>query len=435
MKGFPNQVAELTKIATGIGVLAELVDAGENARDDGVFGPALVRAGVAGTGHAPRPVEDYIRQQLALPAGNQSFRTTARGLRQLYRLMDLIDDAGATVEITPTGRQAASFAGAAFDRAQVEFWRRVIRNLTHEDPRGSSHPYQVLLRLVARVPGVTRAKCALALEARNDSAEELDRVVALAGLDEAAIIASIGVSRANWDNAKKVLPRFAEQLEDVVRAGQTYVIADAPGRADAGPAHAPAAPVRAPGVGRPRATGGIRAPRTSREVTPNTIGVAGTGEESDEVQIAPELDPAAAAAAITLRARRLRRHNLLVRELALRLAACGARLLEDPFDILAVVEASGLLVEVKSLDGSAEDERERVRDALSQLLYYEVFVVPPVAADAQIQKVACFESRISRDHSAFLNGHGIAVIWPDGEGFAGDQLAVDTLRRYLNELE
>src|SRR5947207_737054 len=117
MKGFPNQVTDLQKIAVGIRTLVDVEQAGHNARDDGVYGPALVRAQVAGTGHRPRPVEEYIREQLRKDASDQSFRTTARGLRELFRLLGFIDDSGGRVEVLPLGQQAAAFAGAPLNGA------------------------------------------------------------------------------------------------------------------------------------------------------------------------------------------------------------------------------------------------------------------------------------------------------------------------------
>jgi len=440
VKGFPNQVVDLAKLATGMQALVRLVEAGHNAKDDGVFGEDLVRAGVAGTGHTPIAIERYLREQRRRRPSNQSFRTTARGLRELYRLFGLIDDSGARIAVTDLSRQVAAFADRPFDSDQTDFWRRVIRNVIHGggEPE-ASHPYQVLLRLVARKPGITRAKCALALEARNDSPEELDRIARLADLPEEQILRRIGVTEANWDNAKKVLPSLAEQLGDVIvtrrRRERTYRLADAPGRADAGPAAAraavpPARPARGVAVAVPRA------PRTSRQVTPEAIGRAGTLEQFDEEPpTSPAPDPAAIAAANRRRLDRLRRHNLVVQGLAARLAAAGAQLHEDPFDILALIGAVGILVEVKTLDGTEEDERERVRDALAQLLYYEPFAAAPVVGQAAIHKIACFERPISADHRVWLNASGIGVIWSLENGrFAGDALGARVLGGYLEEL-
>src|SRR2546421_6869908 len=170
MKGFPNQIADLGKLAQGLQCIVQVLAEGRNPRDDGVLGEAMVRAGILGTGHTPVPVDEYIREQLTKTEDRQSFRTSARGLRELYRLLGLIDHTGGTVIVTPDGRQAAAFAGQPLALAQIKFWRRVISNFQHfGGDQTASHPYQVLLRLVARRPGITRARCALALEARDDS--------------------------------------------------------------------------------------------------------------------------------------------------------------------------------------------------------------------------------------------------------------------------
>jgi len=425
MKGFPNQVAELSKLSTAMQCIAQLTDRGDQAKDDGVLGEALVRAGVAGTGHTPMPVEQYLRIQRTKTPSNQSFRTTARGLRELFRRLGFVDDSGDVIRVTEAGRQAAAFAGQPMTAAQLAFWRRIVRNMTHAGGDATeSHPYQVLLRLVARKPGITRAKCALALEARDDSQAELDRIARLADRPEAEIIRQLGITKSNWDNAKKVLPKFAEQLGDVIRNGDSYTISDAPGRADAGPAAA-----------RPRgAAPAVRAPRTSRQVTPQTIGRAATAEDFDEFAATREFDQAAAAEGIRSRRNRLRRHNLVVQKLAARLAAAGAQLFEDPFDALALIQDIGILAEIKTLDGTPADERDRVWEALAQLLYYQAFLLPPAAGQASVRMVACFEQRPTNDHIRWLNQQNIAVIWEDGDGFAGDALAANFLGRYLEEL-
>jgi hypothetical protein len=426
VKGFPNQIVDLGKLSQSLRCIVELLDAGQNPRDDGVLGMALVRAGVLGTDRKKTPVEKYIQVQSAKPPSNQSFRTSARGLRELYRLLGLIDDTGATVVVTPEGHQAAASGDDQPGSEQIKVWRRQILNFSHQgEDATASHPYQVLLRLVARKPGITRAKCALALEARDDSQKELERIVKLANLPEERIRSKIGVSQPNWDNAKKLIPSFAEQLGDVIKIGQKFYLAESPGvgRVVDGPSKPPGrAGARVPGTA-----------RTSRTVTPDTIGLAGMAERK-EPSVPPNLDPAAAVEANRLRGERLRRHNLLVRALAGRLWAKGMALDEDPFDILAVRESVGILGEIKTLDGSADDERERVREALAQLLYYEAFAIRPSGSGAAIHKVACFERPISGDHQSWLNKSGIATIWKVDDRFAGDALAANTLGRYLEEL-
>lgn len=169
-------------------------------------------------------------------------------------------------------------------------------------------------------------------------------------------------------------------------------------------------------------------------MTPDTIGAAGIAER-DEPTVPFIPDPAATAAANRLRAERLRRHNTIVRALAARLAAAGLALFEDPYDVLAVHVNSGILGEVKTLAGSVEDERDRVRDALAQLLYYEAFLDTPAAHGIEIHKIACFERPINEDHQQWLNRSGIAVIWIGDDGrFLGDALARTVLGQYIKEL-
>lgn len=421
MKGFPNQIADLTKLASGMRCLVDVLEKGDSARDDGVFGQALVRSGVAGTGHNPMPVEDYIRKQLKNPLSGQSFRTTARGLRELYSLLGLISDDGESVTVTSFGRQATAFADQKLNTQSIKFWRLTIRNINHfGGDEEASHPYQVLLRLIGQRPGISRAKCALALEARNDSAQELERIVTLSDLTEDEIVATIRVTQTNWNNAKKILPKFAEQLGDVIKEDGSYTIANAPG--DASSKVAPKA----------RQSGRILTPNTSRQVTPNTIGRAGTADEFDEIEIPPMIDSERLLETINVRRDRLRRHNFLVKDLASYLIE--TELFEDPFDILSVHGNVGILVEVKTLNGETPDERKQVRNALSQLLYYEAFVASPVAGEAEIHKVAYFEKEISEEHQAWLNKSGIAVVWQKDNKYCGDELAATVLGRYIEEL-
>jgi hypothetical protein len=124
----------------------------------------------------------------------------------------------------------------------------------------------------------------------------------------------------------------------------------------------------------------------------------------------------------------------LVRELATTLTGAGAQLYEDPFDILAILESVGVLIEVKTLDGTDRDERERVRDALGQILYYESFLAAAVAGEAPIVKIAFFEARISNDHQLWLNDHGVATLWKFEGRIVGDDLARMELSGFLGPL-
>src|SRR5436309_981941 len=98
MKGFPNQVAKLPKLATGIRQLVRLVDEGANAKDDGILGEAFLRAGVSGKRNKKISINQYLRDQRKKTKSDQSFRAAARFLRELYELLGFIDDSGAQVK-------------------------------------------------------------------------------------------------------------------------------------------------------------------------------------------------------------------------------------------------------------------------------------------------------------------------------------------------
>ena len=102
--------------------------------------------------------------------------------------------------------------------------------------------------------------------------------------------------------------------------------------------------------------------------------------------------------------------------------------------MLALVDATGILSEVKTLDGTEADERDRVQEALAQLLYYEGFVTQPVVGEAPIRKIACFERATSEPHRQWLNRQGIGVIWKERDGFGLDALARDFLGRIVEQL-
>ena len=419
MKGFPNQVSDIVKLTNGLKVLSSMLDIGDDPTDDGVYGEALVMNDVLGTGHTPMDKEEYIQQQLDKLPNNQSQRTGARGLRELYRILGLLHETYDGIQLTELGSTLVQLT----DYSDIQFkqtWCRIVQNLTHDGGDGeSSHPYQMLLRLVASVPGITRAKCALALEAKNDSDAELYRIIQLAEHDESYIKQQLGVTTSNWDNAKKILPRFAEQLGDVTKRNGCFYISESPGSSTSSPEN-----LVAEGLDR-----GPRKPRSASKVTSHTIAQARTKDDWDEKYFTPDTDPSMEdpqARKVKI-ADRHRRHNLIVQAIAAILESKTEELFENPFDCLAICGDSGILVEVKSLDGTPQDEKSRVQEALSQLLYYESFLINPDIQGKTVVKLACFESKISDAHIAWLNSMSINVLWKIEDGFSGDETAVEII--------
>jgi hypothetical protein len=431
MKGFPNQVAMLPKLSAALRVTQDLLHSGKDVRRDDVYGEALVRAGVAGTGHSAIPVEEYLAAQKKKSPSYRSYQTTARGLRELFRILGLTHDDRERVRLTGRGQEiATTFADDGFTPELLEKWRRVIRAMTHHGGYGGvSHPYQVLLRLIAKRPGLSRAKCALALEAKDDSDRELNRIVALAAKGEKEIQKELGIKKTNWDNAKKILPSFAEQLGDAIKVGDALHIAASLGDPDA--------EISADEVSEAESATKTKArkPKSASKVDAGTIAKAGTLDSYDELtdEAADIPDPESIAARKEKLLSRLKRHNLIVQKLAAICEGHGADLFENPFDCLACFDAVSLLVEAKSLSGSEPDERARVRDALGQLLYYEAFVTDPYAGGRDIKKIAVFESQISNEHADWLQSCDITPIWFDDDTLHGSASAVESLAPYLGD--
>ncbi len=107
MKGFPNQIPDLVKLANGLAVIRDLNKEKKNSKSYDILGEALVRAKVLGAGRPPKPVAQYLKEQRKKRPSDQSHQAGARGLREQYRLLALIDDTGNRVKLTEAGRRVA----------------------------------------------------------------------------------------------------------------------------------------------------------------------------------------------------------------------------------------------------------------------------------------------------------------------------------------
>ncbi|HEX2613454.1 MAG TPA: hypothetical protein VHO02_07660, partial [Fibrobacteria bacterium] len=196
MKGFPNQISDIQKLTEVLLAFHELVVAGKNIHDEAVVGEALVRKELIG-GRGKMSPEEYLKSQLKKTRSNQSYRATARGLNELFRILGLVEGDGVS-NLTTLGTSIVEAAKSRSREEIIAFWKPAIHTLGHRDKDGfQSHPYQVLLRLVANHPGINRKMCALALEAKDDSETELQRILKLSHLDEEAAYKAIGVSKSN----------------------------------------------------------------------------------------------------------------------------------------------------------------------------------------------------------------------------------------------
>lgn len=417
MKGFPNQISNIRKLADGLQVLKDL-SAADQVADDQSLGEALLRAGVVSPGRSGEGVSAYLSRMSGLAPSNQSHRTAARGIKEFFARTGLATRTGDVFAMTALGDAIVDSrlnpGGGEFARN----WKRAMLNAVAEDERGISHPYTIMLRLLQARPGTPRAFCALALEAIDDSDSEFERILGLRDLDdEDAIRSSIGATKSNWDNAKKILPSIAEQIGDVAKSGsRLFYVGE----------HAA---VDSPDPERHRLEGRRRG--RARPTSAESIAAWRRADESDETY--PQV--AASSSGIRIRAERTERHNEIVRMLARGIIGATA-LWEDPIDCLALVALTALLAEVKTLDGSQSDEMHQVRNAAGQLLYYAFFSMPEELAgrEIEVEKLAVFESRPSDGHVDWLISLDIVPVWVAGDGFSTRADAASRLAGYI-ELE
>jgi hypothetical protein len=413
LKNFPHQINQIPKLVDGLSVFKKLLERSENVADDGILGYALAEAGVYTFRIRSRPIRQLIEKEKLKPLANQGPRTCARDLRRLFTLLGFVRVQSNVYEVTQLGNQMMA-AGVDVAREEVRgIWGRALRELALLDEAGAtSHPYRILLKLVGEKPGIHVSKLALALDADDDSGEEFQRVLQLADHRSwAAVLKGIGTSVHQARNAVKILPALARQIHDIEEREDGYYLTSKPATDRSQIETAP---------GHPSA----RVARRHRKVSASEI--ARTVVESGRGSTEPDQDSVVdLSGAISVRKDRTARHNEIVQRFALMLEKENFKLLEDPFDCLATKkEYPVLLAEVKTLDGTPEDEKSQVRIALAQLLYYEAFDVPQELAGLPLEKIAVFEVPISKEHIEFLEGYGCKVTWRDGEKFGGSQSAL-----------
>jgi hypothetical protein len=409
MKNFPHQINQLPRLRDALEVFVRLADAQENVNDDGVVGDALARAGVYTFRNAgSRSADELLRAEHRKATASQGTRACARDLRRFFTLLGFINEVNQGWRV-----EAPARALLAFDQdteiAQIhDLWRQALLNLDLADGHGSSHPYQILLRLVAEVPGLAKPYSGLCLEAADDTDAEFERIREIAGQDHPSETMEELAGAHMARNSIKILPSIAEQLRDVIeRNGRLYVsdrIADAlnfPPRGGGRPGGVGAL-IRRPFVPRRRTTGGQR-----RE--------QGTSEPTTRLYDAD------------LVAGRYNDHEDCLDRLS-RLMPENVEQLRASYDLILVTPKHIVLVECKTIQN---DARLQVRSAFGQLHYYEYFDVSPLYPNREIRRLVLTDSELPRVLREFLTNYRIGHIWIDKDGEKG---GTDLGLSYLRDL-
>lgn len=411
MKNFPHQINQLPRLNDAVKVLADLSDGGQDLSDDGIVGDALARAGVYNFRNpGTRSIETLLAGEHQKSRSNQGTRTCARDLRRFFRLLGFIEqDGAARWRVGEGGRALLTLTGPTDGPQRDELWRRALIDITLKDQSGTSHPYRILLRLVAELPGIAKPYSGLCLEAVDDSPAELARIIRIASEPNPTktMVELAGASMA--DDSIKILPSLAEQLGDIsnndgrltITSRVADVLFDARGAAE--PREAVRNLTRRPFIPRHREVAGARRRGTGgrfsvRRYDPDLVGGRFDSHE-DCLDRFSEKIPAA------------------------------VQTFHAVYDLLIVGgENALLLVEAKTIRG---DERAQVRAALGQLCYYEHFEILPLYPNHGISRLLLTDRPVSADLCEFLMRFAIGVVWvEEGADLGGSELGLRQLEKF-----
>lgn len=390
MKNFPHQISDLAKLTAALAVAQTLIGANQAYNDDGVFGTALANAGIYSFRNKVLTVAQNLAVELQKALSDQGFRTAARDIRRFFAIGGLI---GPGSVLTELGSDIVAAAGNAALRNAL--WREAMLQIALQENGQASHPYRILLRLVADRPGIEKRKLMLSLEARDDTPLEYQRILNLADESFDQILTATQASKRSADNAVKILPSIAEQVGDIKRAA---------------------------GTAYPTAHAGVSEDSLIESETPSEYEASqpAAPTQFDPANIAPIPNFAAAGAvnvdltaAIQLRTRRIIEHQQTVTSIAQLFGSFGYSTYANPYDCLAHRDqVGGILVEVKTLDGSKADERRQSEKALGQLRGYAYYSVPSQLKEPKLLEIAAY-SAPPADSVPFMAANNVYSAWRD----------------------
>lgn len=396
LKNFPHQFNDLAKLTAALNVAKIELGAGTDIADDGQFGEALARAGVYTFRNKGLNVLQNLVAEKKKPVASQGFRTAARDIRRFFHLSSLLNS---QLHLTKLGNDIVASAGSPALRNAL--WREAMLQMALPDANGLhvSHPYRILLRLVADVPSLDTRNLLLIFVAADDSDAEYQRILSLAKLPAEDIVVALRISKSSARNAVKILPAIAEQVGDIVRQNSFTFLREKFATTEDSVAQSIVTEFERTELVEPKA------------VTPN------------EIARSPRFKPTQTTivdltASIEILRRRTKAHQEIVVGIAAELSKVGYKIFENPYDCLGFKEArGGILVEAKTLEGSRSDERSQTERALGQLKSYSYFSVPSTLASPRLSEVVAYSDQPTRETVQFMNHNAIHAVWRVGQSW------------------
>ncbi len=423
MENVRHQFVELHKYDGALQVAQRLSEGGANFNDDAVYGYALARAAVYAfsdrqTEKGPAiPGNLALEDRIALEARNPKPRQGAEICGRETRGM--LHDFGfvAARRLTTTGSRLIK--AKARGNTYFDIWRRALLGFQLRSSNSGQvfNPARIVLRILDADQGLSRAALALALEARNNSATDLRRLLPLVPRSKHDLLdlqQHYGLSR--FRNASKVIPGLCERVGFIQRPKRSapYTSTDvgclAVGSNYRNVSRSNNASSGAPGV----ASLVAYDPRRARRFTESSLVSIRTPNEQRE--------------AVRIRRERTVRHERARELFGHFLFEKGFRLFDrsTAFGSLAIRSGCSILVEVKSLE---RDALERTRAAVSQLLYYR-FVKVETRLARKLHLVTVFDRKLPSYLAKFLDQLNIGAFAAQGRVVALNYSANDLMQSF-----
>ncbi|MCY3577579.1 MAG: hypothetical protein OXH53_09740 [bacterium] len=413
MKNFPHQHNQFSKLRGTLEAIRDLNASHLDPSDDGVLGKELALRHIHRFRHfdydTANDLEERLLTRIAFEetksSSTQGMRTAARENRKTLRHLGWLESNGAA--LTPVGDALLDTIQQSAE--ELALLQPAIAQIVVSDSDGNvSHPVLHLLRLVDQITfhdddGYDGME--LALEARDDSEEEFQRIVKLATLSKAERheqLTKTGVTKSKIDNAKKILPAFAVNAKlmfvdaggrySLTQVGEQYLKGRYGGLAVEKPTE-------------PKGRVHTRTSTACETTDPSKVGRSRAFSAATRRALSGSEQQAAA----DLLYERTNQHQALVRNTA---RHCGDRKFrEDPASYDLLVESRPNdpidLIEAKTIHN---DSRRQIRTAIGQLFDYEHFVVSPTFPDHTVIKSIVVDDDVDEGLPHFLDALDIGLL-------------------------
>lgn len=425
MKNYPNQASSFPRIKATLSAIQELNDVGVNTLDDDVLGYELARRLLYTFRQldyktvTAQALESRIAIEHAKPRNNQGAQTNARELRRTLRDMGWLDGQGA---ITKRGIAVLSTDSNSTDE-QADLVEGLLRiEAANRDGTDASHPIQTLLRLLAVNSSLHRSGLELALEPRDDSQAEFDRVRQLYALTPAQRQSALGISDAQRDNAVKIFPTLAVTAGLVIEEDGLFSLSQDGWRV----------------IGQtPSAARTSLATRPGRRKTVGKVVTVATVASRMRNQAPRTLSVEEQQRANARLGERTDAHQALVTRVTALIGDNNGTLFADEFsyDLFWLpddVSELAVLFEMKTII-SEKDSYARAKDAIGQLTYYDYFWIEPTWSDRKVVRIAAFNRHVVPEIVDFFSFEevGVIVSQPDGTVSSPNAIGQELLGRLL----